>query len=124
MLKPAGYRLLLEMEEVAEKTAGGIILAQQTKDADEAANQFGKVVAIGEFAFKEYADGKGAWCKVGDTVTITKYAGKVEIDRATGKKYRVVNDIDIHCIETPSRVKCSECVDECPSNAICTVINP
>lgn len=94
MLIPAGYRILLEMEEIDEKTAGGIWLAPQTKDADEAASKRGTVLAIGEFCFKEYP---GPWCRVGDVVTIAKYAGTVEEDPTTGKRYRAINDIDIIC---------------------------
>ena len=95
MLKALGYRMLIEVEEVPETTAGGIILAQQTKDADEAAQEFGKVVDIGEFAFKEYPR---RWCQVGDTVSFQKYVGKVIVDPETKKKFRVINDIDVHCV--------------------------
>jgi co-chaperonin GroES (HSP10) len=97
MLIPAGYRILLKMEEVVEKTAGGIILAQQTIDADEAASKRGTVVAIGEFAYKEYP---AHWCKVGDVVTIAKYAGTIEEDPADGQRYRAINDIDVICVAT------------------------
>ncbi len=98
MLVPAGYRILLEMEAVDEKTASGIYLAQQTIDADEAASKRGTVVAIGEFCYKEYP---GAWCKVGDVVTIAKYAGTIEEDPATGKRYRAINDLDVICKVVP-----------------------
>jgi co-chaperonin GroES (HSP10) len=82
------------MEAVEEKTASGIYLAQQTIAADEAASKTGVVVGIGEFAYKEYA---AHWCKVGDTVSFAKYAGTVEEDPATGKRYRAINDIDVIC---------------------------
>jgi co-chaperonin GroES (HSP10) len=101
MLKPAGYRLLIEVEEVKETTTGGIILAQQTIDADAAAQTTGRVLAIGEFAFKEYP---ARWCNVGDTVTFAKYLGVVQVDPGSGKKYRVCNDIDILCIVKPEPV--------------------
>lgn len=96
MIIPAGYRMLLKMDEVEEVTAGGIILPQQTKDADEAAQEWGTVVALGPFCYHDY---QRPWCGVGDKVSITRYAGKVVIDRATGEKLRAINDIDIHCLE-------------------------
>ena len=95
MLKALGYRMLIEIEEVPEATSGGIILAPQTIEADTAAQEFGTVVDIGEFCFKEYPV---AWCKVGDVVSFQKYVGKVIVDPETQKKYRVINDIDVHCV--------------------------
>ena len=95
MLKPVGYRVLIEVEEVQEKTSGGIILAQQTIDADLAAQTTGRVIAVGEFAYKEYP---APWIKAGDAVTFQKYLGVVQTDPETGKKYRVCNDVDILCV--------------------------
>jgi len=119
-LKALGYRMLIEVEEVPETTAGGIILAQQTKDADEAAQEFGRVVDIGEFAFKEYP---AKWCKVGDMVSFQKYVGKVIVDPETKKKFRVINDIDVHCVVSPGRVVCAPPVEEWPPNSKCSVFN-
>ena len=96
MLIPAGYRIMLKMEEVEEKTVNGIILAQQTIDADNAAQEFGTVISMGEFCYREY---KGPWVKVGQIVGIARYAGKVTIDPDTGEKFRMVNDLDIQCIK-------------------------
>ena len=95
MLKALGYRMLIEVAEVEEKTAGGIVLPQATIEADQNAQEFGKVVDIGEFAFREYP---ARWCQIGDVVSFQKYVGKVIIDPETKKKFRVINDIDVHCV--------------------------
>lgn len=95
MLKPLGYRMLIEVEEIPETTAAGIILAQQTREADQNAQEFGRVMDMGEFCYKEYP---ARWCKIGDVVSFQKYVGKVIIDPETKKRFRVINDIDVHCV--------------------------
>lgn len=99
MMIPAGYRILLKMEEVQEKTSGGIILPQQTVDKDQAAKEWGKVIALGNCC---YFDQPKPWCGVGDTVGIVKYNGTVMQDEATGEKFRLINDKDVLCIKHPN----------------------
>lgn len=95
MLIPAGYRILLEMEEVNEKTIGGIIIPQQAIDKEEAAKEWGKVVGLGNCA---YYDMPSHWVGVGDVVGIVKHNGTVMTDPDTNKKYRLINDKDVLCI--------------------------
>jgi len=51
----------------------------------------GVVIELGTTA---YADQDSPWCYVGDRVIIGKYAGLI-YDGADGKKYRVINDLDV-----------------------------
>jgi co-chaperonin GroES (HSP10) len=95
MLIPAGYRILLEMEEVSEATMGGIILPQQVIDKDEAAKEWGKVVAVGNCC---YYDQPTHWVGVGDVVGIVKYNGTVMEDPDSKKRYRLINDKDVLCL--------------------------
>lgn len=95
MLIPAGYRILLEMEEVEEKTTGGIFLPQQVVEKDEAAKEWGKVIAMGNCC---YHDLPSPWCGVGDVVGIVRYNGNTFTDPDSGKKYKVINDKDVLCI--------------------------
>lgn len=92
MIEPAGHRVLIQPEVVEEKTAGGIILAQTTKERDQQATMRGTIVSVGENAWKAFDDGK-PWASVGDKVIFRKYAGEVIKDGDT--EYRVVNDEDI-----------------------------
>lgn len=92
MIEPAGHRVLIKPDIVEEKTAGGIILAQTTKDRDQQATMRGTVVNVGVNAWKAFDDGT-PWASEGDKVVFRKYAGEVIKDGE--EEYRVVNDDDI-----------------------------
>lgn len=92
---PAGHRVLIRPDEISEKTSGGIILAQTTKDREQQATMRGVVVEVGENAWKAFDDGK-PWAKVGDKVVFRKYAGEKVPEG--DNEYRVVNDEDILCV--------------------------
>lgn len=95
MIEPAGHRVLIKPDIVEEKTAGGIILAQTTKERDQQATMRGEVVAIGVNAWKAFDDGT-PWAAVGDRVCFRKYAGEVIKDG--DEEYRVINDDDCLCV--------------------------
>jgi chaperonin GroES len=63
-IKPIGDRVLVKMEEVEEKTAGGIYIPQTAQEK----TQIGKVVAIGD-------DKEAIKVKVGQKILYDKYAG-------------------------------------------------
>ena len=92
MIVPAGYRVLIKPVEVEEKTAGGINLPDQVKEKDQNAQIFGTVVAVGEFAFREYP---AHWVKRGDMVSTARYAGFSITDPGTGDSFRIINDLDV-----------------------------
>lgn len=96
MLKPLGFYVLIEMEEVKEVSAGGIILGDVSREQDAA--DVGYVRAIGPTAFFGYAGCDQSeyppshsryemapheiWgIDVGDKVEYRRYEGKV-----TGQK--------------------------------------
>ena len=69
-IKPIGDRLLIKMEGVEEKTAGGIYIPQTAQEK----TQIGKVVAIGD-------DKDAIKVKTGQKVMYDKYAGTtVKVD--------------------------------------------
>ncbi|TFG65182.1 MAG: co-chaperone GroES [Spirochaetales bacterium] len=71
-IKPLGDRVLVKMEEVEEKTKGGIYIPQTAQEK----TQIGKVVAVGD-------DKDAIKVKSGDKVMYDKYAGtNVKIDGA------------------------------------------
>ena len=87
-----GHRILLETEVVEETTAGGIILAAKTLQAEENKQVVARVIEIGCDA---WSDKSTDYCAVGDRVLIGEYAGKFHTSYVNGKKYRFVNDLDI-----------------------------
>lgn len=89
--KPSGYRILLAMPEVKEKTDGGIFLSDNHKHTEQVASVVGFVVAIGPEAYKDQTKfPNGPWCKEGDWVICRTYSGtRVKVH---GQEFRFVND--------------------------------
>jgi co-chaperonin GroES (HSP10) len=90
-IEPEGVKVLVLPEKVEEVTEGGIILPEQTKDAERFRKNRGVVLAIGPAAAIEFDDGK---LKTGDKVLYAKHSG-VFIEDGSGNEVRLVNDVDI-----------------------------
>ena len=87
--KPLHDRVLIEVLDGSEKTAGGIIIPDTAQEKP----QEGKVIAVGKGAKTE--DGKiiPMDVKVGDKVLFGKWSGtEVKID---GKEYSIMKESDI-----------------------------
>ena len=87
--RPLHDRVLIEVLDSEEKTAGGIIIPDSAKEKP----QEGKVVAMGSGTRTE--DGKiiPMDVKVGDIVLFCKWSGtEVKID---GKEYSIMKESDI-----------------------------
>lgn len=78
-VQPFGSRVLVQIRSAKTKSAGGIALVQETREAVQWNQQTAKVVAIGPLAFKNRTEMKewpeGAWAKVGEFVRVPKYGG-------------------------------------------------
>jgi len=78
-IKPLGSRVLVQLRLVRERTAGGIFIAPETREFNEAIGQFAKVLALGPLAFRNRNTGEvwpeGLWASVGDIVRVPKYGG-------------------------------------------------
>lgn len=86
---PLEDRVVLKVAKVEEKTPGGILLPDAYKERHEMAQLEAEVIELGEFAFVD-SDVKP---EVGDTVLITKYAGKLYT--LNDEEYRLVTPRDI-----------------------------
>lgn len=94
---PIEYKVLIKVEEVEDRSAGGIFLPDNARDREQEAKDRGKLIAVGDLAFS----GMGAAPVVGDTVLFNKYAGsliQVRGEDRNLKKYRLCNDKDIGAI--------------------------
>ena len=103
-VKAIGHRIVVKPDPVEEKTAGGIVLALDTK-RERAAVQKGTVLDIGPLAWtNEVIFGKAprAWCKVGDRVFFARYGGKmINLNEDTTKEEDwvvVLNDEDLQAL--------------------------
>lgn len=102
--QPCGYKLLIALPEAKEKTDGGIILAQETRNAEEVSSICGFVLKVGEDAYKdEKRFPNGAWCKEGDWIMMRAYAGtRFKIH---GKEFRLINDDSVDAVvEDPTGI--------------------
>jgi len=90
--EPCMYRIKVKPDPVEEKTAGGIILAQTTKQQEQAATVTGTVISIGPSAFEG-----AAVIFQGDKILYAKYGGLVHMEN--GEEFRFMNDSDLIAIE-------------------------
>lgn len=91
---PTGWRIAVLPYRGAEKTKGGIILAEETQKRTQLATVCGYVLKVGPLAY--YDESKfpnGAWCKQGDWIIFGRYAGaRIAID---GGEIRLLNDDEV-----------------------------
>jgi co-chaperonin GroES (HSP10) len=90
-LRPLEYNVVIRMDPVKERTAGGIILPTAKKDENELAADEGTLVAVSPHAF-----GYAEWPadqpppKVGDRVLFARFDGRLH--EKDGVKFRLVKD--------------------------------
>lgn len=77
--KPCGNQILVQLRTVKTTSAGGILLAPETKEFNDGNTQIGMLVKQGSIAFKDRASGQpwteGAWAQLGDIVIVPKWGG-------------------------------------------------
>ena len=72
---PVGWRLLVMPIEVDEVSSGGIIMAEETKNAQKYNRYVGKVMAVGPDAYEHNKFPGDPWCAVGDWICYNQYTG-------------------------------------------------
>lgn len=87
-------------DQVEEKTKGGIILVDQTKEATEAASVRGLLVNVSPaaFTYQDWPEGTRL-PQPGDRVIFAKYAGTL-IKGDDGFEYRILKDRDLAAVIT------------------------
>lgn len=97
-ITPVGLSVLVEPEQVEEKTESGIVLGTPEQMEREQMKQTdGVVLAIGPLAFYDERDSEGniiPRCKVGDRVVMKAYAGMMR-KGTDGNTYRIISDSEI-----------------------------
>lgn len=106
MIEVRGYHVLVKPAKVEDhdpvlrkmKELGLERADHEDARREQAGIDSGEVVAIGPTAYcNEIAEGRPAWCSVGETVVFAKYAGKAVNDPEDGTQYLVLKDDDIVC---------------------------
>ena len=99
--KAIGFRIIVEIERIEEKTESGIVIGTADQiDTAQRGCDIGTVVSVGAAAFKLDRFGNTAWCKPGDKIRFKQYAGhafreKDHLGRSLGPYYQVINDDDV-----------------------------
>nr|ASN63519.1 co-chaperonin GroES [uncultured virus] len=95
--EPTGYKILIALPEVDEKTEGGIIKAQETMHLEEVGSIVGFVMKLGPDAYEDKKKfPNGAYCKEGDFVLMRSYSGtRFSIH---GKEFRLINDDSVEAV--------------------------
>jgi len=83
-IKPMGDRVLVKMEQIQEKTAGGIFIPQTAQEK----TQVGVVLAVG--------DDETIKVKKGDRVMYDKYAGTTV--KVEGEEHLILHFTDIMAV--------------------------
>lgn len=92
--RPTGWRIVLLPYRGAQKTKGGIVLADQTIERNQLTTVCAYVLRVGNLAYADQSKfPNGPWCKEGDWVIFGRYAGaRLGID---GGEIRILNDDEI-----------------------------
>ena len=97
-INPTEFKVVIRPIEIKEKTAGGIIIPEESREREQYAAQEGELVAVSPLAFsyEKWPDGYSP-PNVGDRVLFAKYAGTKQKGK-DGVDYRIVNDRDIAAV--------------------------
>lgn len=102
--KPLGARILVQLRRTKKKaTSAGILLLDETREAEKWNNMVAKVIEIGPLAFKKRDTmepwPEGSWCEVGDYLRVPKWGGdrwEVEIPgQEDPALFMVLNDHEV-----------------------------
>lgn len=95
--EPKGFKLLIALPELEEKTDSGIYLPEQLREKESLATVCGFVLKMGTLAYQDSSKfPDGAWCKEGDWVLFRAYSGtRIKIH---GKEFRLINDDTVEAV--------------------------
>ena len=101
--QPAGWRILVQVSDIQEKSAGGIYIPDSAKHNERNLSSIGQVITLGPLAYSRPDIGVDTlWCAEGDWVIFGRYAGsRIEVE---GREYRLMNDDEILAV-IPEEIK-------------------
>jgi len=95
--EPCGWKILIALPNVEDKTEGGIIKASETLQAEELSTIIGFVMKLGPLAYRDIVRfPTGPWCQEGDFILMRAYSGtRIKIH---GKEFRLINDDTVEAV--------------------------
>lgn len=104
-VSPKGYKLLVAMPKLDERTKGGIIRPDLLRDAEQVASLMGFVLLMGSAAYKDekkFPD--GPYCEQGDWVMFRSYSGTRF--KVGDQEFRLINDDTVEAVVAdPSKIE-------------------
>ncbi len=105
--KPVGYRILVALPEMEEATEGGIVIPQSRVDDEQKASIATYVMELGPECYKHKKFFGAKWCKPGDWVIASAYAGQPIMLGSV--EFRFINDDSVMgTVENPMHVHRAE----------------
>jgi|TARA_R110000803_G_scaffold38069_2_gene82172 co-chaperonin GroES (HSP10) len=107
-IEAAGHYLLVAPRMPKTKTAGGIILADISIDAEKMNVSVAQVIDVGPLAYRDRQTGQywksGPWCKQGDWVICPRFGTK-QLSEGD-QNYSLMNDDEVMAVvANPSDIK-------------------
>ncbi len=95
--EPKGYKMLIALPEVDEKTEGGIIKSAKYQHEQTIATVVGWVMSMGPDAYANTDRfPNGPYCQVGDWVVFRAFSGtRLKVH---GKEFRIINDDTVEAV--------------------------
>ena len=90
-INPQGDRVLIQVEEIDDLTAGGIAVPASVLKEHQNASMSGTLVAYGDDAWD---DRQSMYAEIGDRVMFARHGG-LKVMGMDGLDYRIMNDLDI-----------------------------
>jgi co-chaperonin GroES (HSP10) len=95
--EPRGWRILVMMPEVKEKTDTGIFIDEEYREKEGTASPVAFVVKLGPLAYKDEARfPDGPWCEEGDFVIMRPYSGTRMMIH--GREFRIIKDDTVEAV--------------------------
>ena len=88
-----GYHILVRPVSVKSATKGGILLPDSTKSDMAYLTTVGRVLKVGDLAYKDEKFANGPWCKEGDFVCYGKHTGSKFFYKGVNLLLLFVDDI-------------------------------
>ena len=95
MPKAVGHRVLIEIKKKEEKTKGGIILTEDSRNKEQYGTDIGIVRHLGPTCYADERLGREPWVQPGDKIYFVRYAG-ITLETPDGRLYKFINDEDIY----------------------------
>ena len=95
--QPQGYRLLIAIPKVEEKTGAGVYMPDSLTKMEQTASIVGLVVEMGPDAYLDKSKfPNGPYCKKGDFVIFRSYSGTRF--KVKNEEFRLINDDTVEAV--------------------------